>query len=220
MSLPHPFALCLLVASLLPHKGVAQGAQPDCLAQGRVLDAVRQMPLPGATVFAMSADGKDWASALTDEQGRYTLELFRSVSYELTFAREDRYDVKMELGKVCAQKKTHEVKNAELRKGSSRLLDWLSKNPHYRQDAPSGPVVTYPYYVRLAALSDPQRFDADKYRQYGEVEIRPADKGLHIVLIGGFASLDDARRTLRALQAKGHRDAFVVRDDGDILVRM
>lgn len=220
MSKQRQIALCFLMIGLSISQLAAQVNIPDCVARGRVLDAVRQTPLSGATVFAMSANGQDWASALTDEQGRYTIELFKSLSYELTFAREDRYDVKMELGKVCAQKKTHEVKNAELRKGSSRLLDWLSKNPHYRQDASLGPLITYPYYVRLAALSDPKRFDADMYRQYGGVEIRPSDKGLHIVLIGGFASPDDARRALRALQAKGHKDAFVVRDDEGRLTRM
>lgn len=198
----------------------AQGAEPNCLTQGRVLDAVRHTPLPGATVFAMSADGKDWASTLTDEQGRYALELFRSVSYELTFARDDRYDLKIELGKACPQKKTHTVKDAELRKGSSRLLDWLSKNPHYRHDAPLGPVVTYPYYVRVAALSNPQNFDVAQYRQYGEVEFRSNAKGLHIVLVGGFASLDDARRTQLAIQARGHKDAFVVRDDEGRLTKL
>ena len=66
--------------------------------------------------------------------------------------------------------------------------------------------------IRIAALSDPSRFNPEPYRDLGAIEMRPLANGMTLVLISGFR---DARETLIAqdeLRARGLREPYAVKE--------
>lgn len=68
------------------------------------------------------------------------------------------------------------------------------------------------YHIRIAALSDPSRFNPEPYRDLGAIEMRPLANGMTLVLISGFR---DARETLIAqdeLRARGLREPYAVKE--------
>ena len=78
--------------------------------------------------------------------------------------------------------------------------------------APPGAGKGVHYYIRIAALSDPSRFNPEPYRDLGAIEMRPLANGMTLVLISGFR---DARETLIAqdeLHARGLPEPYAVKE--------
>jgi hypothetical protein len=77
----------------------------------------------------------------------------------------------------------------------------------------------FPYYVKVAALSHPEKFDETPLDNLGGViEKRPAGK-LTNILLGGYADLASAKQAYARVKAKGYEGAFVVKDMNGKLVR-
>lgn len=78
-----------------------------------------------------------------------------------------------------------------------------------------------PYFIRIAALSNPDRFDGSSLADLGQIEKRPAESspGMTIILIAGFDTLDDANTSLIQVKRRGYQDAYVLKDEGGSLVR-
>ncbi len=94
-------------------------------------------------------------------------------------------------------------------------------------DAPA-PVVysttpdkTYPYYVRIAALSKPESFDPYPVEGLGTVEKRKATNspGMTIILLGAYPDLASATKISNKLIGMGYEDAHVVKDEKGKLIR-
>lgn len=85
----------------------------------------------------------------------------------------------------------------------------------------SKPSPSSPYYIRIAALSKPEEFDASPLYELGMIEKRKATNspGMTIILIGSYSDLQTANRVNDKLLKMGYEDAFVVKDDQGRLVR-
>ena len=85
----------------------------------------------------------------------------------------------------------------------------------------SKPTPSSPYYIRIAALSKPEEFDASPLYGLGMIEKRKATNspGMTILLIGSYSDLQTANRVNSKLLKLGYEDAFVVKDDNGRLVR-
>ena len=72
------------------------------------------------------------------------------------------------------------------------------------------------YKVRLASYLKPGGFNTKDIDQYGPLEsYRKGD--WTIMLIGGFKTLEEAKRVQKEVVAKGYKDAMIVADKGGIL---
>ena len=81
------------------------------------------------------------------------------------------------------------------------------------------PSVDY-YYIRVAALSNPERLDRDKLAGLGNIELRKGDKGMMILLLGAFADLESVTSVLNQARSRGFEEAYIVRDEAGKLVRV
>jgi hypothetical protein len=79
---------------------------------------------------------------------------------------------------------------------------------------------TNKYYIRVAALSNPERLDRDKLAGLGNIELRPGDKGLTILLLGIFPDLESATSVLNQTRARGMDEAYIVKDVAGKLERV
>lgn len=72
------------------------------------------------------------------------------------------------------------------------------------------------YYVRLCALSDPSRFDADKLEGAGvsgTVEKWPVgNSGMTAIVLAGYADYESANQDKEKVKTQGFPEAFVVRE--------
>jgi len=82
------------------------------------------------------------------------------------------------------------------------------------------PAEPRPYYIRLAALSNPDNFDPRPYQALGGIEKRPMDNGMTMVLLGGYTNLESATSVQNQLRDKGYLDAYVVKDEKGKLGRV
>lgn len=69
------------------------------------------------------------------------------------------------------------------------------------------------YYIRIAALSNPERFDPQPFAGLGSVEMRRLENGMTLVLLGRYASLKEAQAAHRTLRVEGYKDPYVVKEE-------
>ncbi|MFN0174806.1 MAG: tetratricopeptide repeat protein [Saprospiraceae bacterium] len=83
------------------------------------------------------------------------------------------------------------------------------------------PAPAYPYYVRIAALSKPESFDASPVEGLGVVEKRkaPNTPGMTIILLGSYPDMESANKIANTLVDMGYEDAHVVKDENGKLIR-
>ncbi|MBC7777330.1 MAG: hypothetical protein H7246_17990, partial [Phycisphaerae bacterium] len=83
------------------------------------------------------------------------------------------------------------------------------------------PATTHPYYVRIAALSKPESFDAYPLEGLGVVEKRKAENspGMTIILLGSYPDVESATKIANKLINMGYEDAHVVKDEKGKLIR-
>ncbi|MEM9526707.1 MAG: SPOR domain-containing protein, partial [Bacteroidota bacterium] len=81
------------------------------------------------------------------------------------------------------------------------------------------PGVAGRYKVQLGAFSKPENFDRNKAGQLGTVETT-ARGNLTIFMIGGIASLAEARTVQSRAQSSGYTGAFVLEDVNGQLVKV
>lgn len=83
------------------------------------------------------------------------------------------------------------------------------------------PDATYPYYIRIAALSKPESFDASPLEGLGTIEKRKATNtpGMTIILLGSYETLESATKIANKLIDMGYEDAHVVKDEKGKLIR-
>jgi cell division septation protein DedD len=83
------------------------------------------------------------------------------------------------------------------------------------------PAPKYPYYVRIAALSKPESFDASPVEGMGVIEKRKAEftPGMTIILLGSYPDLESANKIANKLVDMGYEDAHVVKDEKGKLIR-
>ncbi|MBL7825262.1 MAG: carboxypeptidase regulatory-like domain-containing protein [Saprospiraceae bacterium] len=81
--------------------------------------------------------------------------------------------------------------------------------------------VEKPYYIRLAALSNPDRFDGSKLEDLGTIEKRaaPFSTGMTIVLLGNYVSLEAAEEVLAKVVKRGYKEAYVMKDEKGKMTR-
>ena len=78
-----------------------------------------------------------------------------------------------------------------------------------------------PYYIRIAALSNPERFNAAPFQDLGTIEMRRQDNGMTVVLLGRYGSLKAAESAKKKLRTQGYNDPYVVKEEaGGKLKRM
>jgi cell division septation protein DedD/tetratricopeptide (TPR) repeat protein len=73
------------------------------------------------------------------------------------------------------------------------------------------------YYVKIAALSDPDRFDPRPFEGMGggQIEKLPGDKGLTNIVLGGYPDLESATTAQNKVLNKGIKGAYVVVKDAN-----
>lgn len=80
---------------------------------------------------------------------------------------------------------------------------------------------TYPYYVRIATLSNPERFDSSPFADLGGIERRKSETGATIILLGGYERIEDVTSALNAVRTRGFEEAYaVVKDAKGNLIRV
>ena len=79
---------------------------------------------------------------------------------------------------------------------------------------------TNKYYIRVAALSNPERLDRDKLAGLGGVELRKLDNDLTLLLLGSFPDLESATSVLNQTRARGMDEAYIVKDVAGKLERI
>ncbi len=78
-----------------------------------------------------------------------------------------------------------------------------------------------PYFIRIAALSNPDRFNAAPFEDLGSIEMRRQDNGMTVVLLGRYASVKAAEAARKKLRTQGYTDPYVVKEEtGGKLTRM
>jgi hypothetical protein len=79
---------------------------------------------------------------------------------------------------------------------------------------------TYSYFVRVATLSRPERFDPSPLHKIGGVvERRNGPNGSTIILLGGFDTLDGATNANKKLSDNGYEGTYVVKEVNGELIR-
>jgi len=77
-----------------------------------------------------------------------------------------------------------------------------------------------PYYIKIAALSNPDRFDATPLADVGgKIETRKAENGMTIILLGGFTDLESATLVQNRVRNKGYEGTYVIKDDKGKLMK-
>ncbi len=80
---------------------------------------------------------------------------------------------------------------------------------------------TQPYYIRIAALSNPDKFNPAPFESLGKIEMRRQDNGMTVVLLGSYASVKAAEGARKKLRTQGYNDPYVVKEvAGGKLTRM
>jgi len=72
---------------------------------------------------------------------------------------------------------------------------------------------SYPYYVRIATLSNPERFDSSPFVDLGGIERRKSESGATIILLGGYERIEDVTSALNAVRTRGFEEAYAVAKD-------
>jgi len=79
---------------------------------------------------------------------------------------------------------------------------------------------TFPYYIKIAALAVPERFDATPLADIGGyIEKRKGDKGMTNILLGGFADIESATKAHNKVISKGYEGTYVVKEEKGKLIR-
>ncbi|MDO8365903.1 MAG: tetratricopeptide repeat protein [Saprospiraceae bacterium] len=83
------------------------------------------------------------------------------------------------------------------------------------------PAPAYPFYVRIAALSKPEDFDASIVAGLGAIEKRKAEfsPGMTIILLGSYPDMESANKIANTLVDMGYEDAHVVKEEKGKLIR-
>lgn len=78
-----------------------------------------------------------------------------------------------------------------------------------------------PYYIRIAALANPERFDGASLQDLGSIEKRKADNasGMTVILLGSYDTHDAADAVLTKVQRRGYAGAYILKDTNGKLVR-
>ncbi len=71
----------------------------------------------------------------------------------------------------------------------------------------------YPYYVRIATLNNPERFDSSPFADLGGIERRKSETGATIILLGGYERIEDVTSALNAVRNRGFEEAYAVVKD-------
>jgi tetratricopeptide (TPR) repeat protein len=82
--------------------------------------------------------------------------------------------------------------------------------------------ITKPYFIRIAALSNPDRFDASSLKDLGSIVKRKAEfsPGITIVLLSGFSTEAAAEKALQKVVGKGYYDAYIMKEEKGRLIRL
>lgn len=79
---------------------------------------------------------------------------------------------------------------------------------------------TYPYYIKIASLANPERFDAKPLADIGGyIEKRKGEKGMTNILLGGFADIESATLAQNRVINKGYEGTYVVKEEKGKLIR-
>lgn len=79
----------------------------------------------------------------------------------------------------------------------------------------------FPYYVRIATLSNPERFDNSPFVDLGGIERKKTESGSTIILLGGYEKMEEVTTALNAVRTRGFEEAYAVKkDEKGNLVRM
>ncbi len=76
------------------------------------------------------------------------------------------------------------------------------------------------YYVRIAALSNPERFDPAPYQTLGAIEMRPLSNGMTLILLGRYGTAEEALAVQKTLRQRGETVPYAVKDDKGKLERL
>lgn len=70
-----------------------------------------------------------------------------------------------------------------------------------------------PYYVRIATLSNPERFDSTPFADLGNIERKKSETGSTIILLGAYEKIEEVTSALNAVRTRGFEEAYAVRKD-------
>ena len=79
----------------------------------------------------------------------------------------------------------------------------------------SAPEVSKPFLVRVASVTNPDRFNVEELEKYGQVETRPSENspGKTLILVGRFSSTVEAARVRNKIVAETrYKDSIVIKD--------
>ncbi len=77
------------------------------------------------------------------------------------------------------------------------------------------------FYIRIAALSNPDRFDGTSLADLGYIEKRPADNapGMTVILLSNYPSQAAAQKALEQVQRRGYAQAYILEEVNGQLFR-
>jgi len=85
----------------------------------------------------------------------------------------------------------------------------------------SNPSLTNPFFIRIAALSNPDRFDGGSLADLGYIEKRRAENapGVTIILLASYQNQATAQKALEQAQRRGYAEAYILEDVNGQLIR-
>lgn len=101
-----------------------------------------------------------------------------------------------------------------------QILSPAGTKPQEYSTAPTS-IPANPFYIRIAALSNPERFDGSSLADLGYIEKRPAENspGMTIILLASYPSQVAAQKSLEMVQRRGYAEAYILEDVNGRLVR-
>ncbi len=81
--------------------------------------------------------------------------------------------------------------------------------------------LTKPFFIRIAALSNPDRFDGSSLADLGYIEKRQAENspGMTVILLASYPNQAAAQKALEQVQRRGYAEAYILEDVNGRLFR-
>lgn len=186
--------------------------------EGRVVDAINNIPLAGVKVIATDRATGERVEAATNSRGAYLIALNPGSTYLLRYSKPGYRDISQTITVGTASKRLDDIGiypvNAPVAVKSETSPVIYAKEAARPKSVTATTRAIEGYSVQLAAVSkEPRLTDIENKLNLGEVYARKAGK-VYKIRLGVFADRQRAEWALAACKEKGYPEAFLVKDTG------
>ncbi len=186
--------------------------------EGRVVDAVNNVPLAGVKVIATNRTTGDRIEASTDARGAYLIALNPGSTYLLRYSKPGYRDISQSVTVGTASKRLDDIGiypvDAAVAASADSPFVTTAKEAAQPKSATVTSAIVSGYSVQLAALSTAPDVSAIQSKlNLGQVYAKPEGK-VYKIRVGVFPDRQSAEKALAVCKEKGYKGAFLVEDTG------